>query len=271
MITIVDKIFNKTKRLFKVDIESLSAKEYFEENKRHIESRHNYDAIIDTTIEYFKKNGGTFNGFALTESSIRSFFYNLLKNKKPEYYIVELGGGQSTFFLNDLSDQINIRVVTYEHDAEWAKIVQDKLAHNKKIQIHYSPLKKLDDHFRSDIFSTPHRAKDVWDAYSENLPGRASKNYFLKNGFYDIQNESWPDKKIDGLIVDGPHGNGRSICFPLFYNLIQRGTIVMIDDYHHYPFLDDAAKVFTYEVIEQRIYKYSNKGWTVLKILAVAE
>lgn len=58
-------------------------------------------------------------------------------------------------------------------------------------------------------------------------------------------------KKIfDVVIVDGPHGVGRAKWYDKIKNNIRTGTIVLIDDFHHYAeFETELNKVFEYETI----------------------
>ena len=267
MNTLFTKAFRRLKRAAGIDAESLSKREHLRENARDVESGHNSISYVNMAIDRFKNMGGSFNGFALTESSMRSFFYNLLQINSPEYTIVELGGGQSTLFLIEISKYVNIKVFTYEHDPGWAKFLQEKVANNKNMQVFNLPIKQIDDNYRSDMFNSPQRSNEIWGKFSNYVPKELYKNLVLKNSFYEIKSNNLPEHNVDGLIVDGPHGNGRSICFPLLHNIIKNGTIVLMDDYHHYPFLDDMGKIFTYEIIEKRKYKHSNKGWVVVKVL----
>ncbi len=48
---------------------------------------------------------------------------------------------------------------------------------------------------------------------------------------------------------------------------MREGTIVLLDDYHHYPFLEDLDRLFEYEIFEKRRLVISGKGWIVLKII----
>lgn len=58
------------------------------------------------------------------------------------------------------------------------------------------------------------------------------------------------DKIFDLVIIDGPHGVGRAKWYKKILNNIKNGTIILIDDFHHYQeFEDELNKVFTYETI----------------------
>ena len=58
------------------------------------------------------------------------------------------------------------------------------------------------------------------------------------------------DRIFDLVIVDGPHGVGRAKWYSKFKDNIRKGTIVLIDDFHHYEeFEIELNKVFEYETI----------------------
>ena len=54
----------------------------------------------------------------------------------------------------------------------------------------------------------------------------------------------------DLVIVDGPHGAGRAKWYNKIKKFIRQGTIMLIDDFHHYnEFETELNKVFEYETI----------------------
>lgn len=222
--------------------------------------------LTELAMKEFKKNGGMFDGFALAESSVRCFLYHLIKRDMKSCHICEFGGGQSTLFWNILANHMNLAVTTYEHDPDWAQYLIGRV-NAEKIRIHTCELMQTDDTGRRKIFDNPFRSREMWRDVSIEVELREYKNPALMNGFYNIQSGQFPDRKVDAIILDGPHGNGRSLCFPLFYDYIENETLILLDDYHHYPFLDDLGMLFRYEIFYKRNYSHSNKGWAVLKIV----
>jgi hypothetical protein len=51
------------------------------------------------------------------------------------------------------------------------------------------------------------------------------------------------------MIVDGPHGNGRSIAFLHSIGRLQKGSYVVIDDYNHYDFVEKFQLLFKTQLI----------------------
>ena len=67
----------------------------------------------------------------------------------------------------------------------------------------------------------------------------------------DIENIQLNLKGIyDLVIVDGPHGVGRAKWYPKIKNFIKEGTIILIDDFHHYSeFETELNENFEYDLI----------------------
>ena len=224
--------------------------------------------FLDRAIANFKRKGGYFGSFALTEHSVRAFFHALLSQSQTRYSILELGRGQSTLFLRELIRAgVNITVSSCEHDKNWSDFVRDAVRDCDSIQIFGCDLRKVDDQIWDKIFSCPRMASELWNQYSTPVGKEFIKDTRMHNAFYAISKDALPHgSHLDGMIVDGPHGNGRSLSFPLFRNYLRLGTIVLMDDYHHYPFLMDMTRIFDYEILERHKHRFSNKGWALMRI-----
>ena len=65
----------------------------------------------------------------------------------------------------------------------------------------------------------------------------------------------------DLVIVDGPHGVSRADWYPKFKEFTREGTIILIDDFHHYREFGQALNEnFVYETILEYHYNYVNEG-----------
>lgn len=241
-------------------------KEYEQENIKDRQNNTFFNPVAESAIIDFKNQKGLFNDFSLAEGSVRAFLFHLLKQIKTSYHICEFGGGQSTIFWNILSNYVVIKVTTYEHDPEWAKYLQERIVNND-IQIRYCKLMQVDDDIRERLFLNPNESNQIWDSSIHDISPDQYRNPTLRGAFYNLEAEDFPTNSIDAIVLDGPHGNGRSMCFPLFFKHINPGTLILVDDYHHYPFLDDLGRLFKYDVLEERQYQNSNKGWVVLRVI----
>ena len=68
--------------------------------------------------------------------------------------------------------------------------------------------------------------------------------------FYNIKKDDL-DGYYDMVILDGPNGNGRSIAFRHLVDKVRPGTKIIVDDYHHYPFIEDCKKLLNVNIIKQ--------------------
>lgn len=245
---------------------SASMKEYEQENIKDRQNNTFFNPVAESAIIDFKNQKGLFNDFSLAEGSVRAFLFHLLKQNKTSYHICEFGGGQSTIFWNILSNYVVIKVTTYEHDPEWAKYLQERIVNND-IQIRYCKLMQVDDDIRERLFLNPNESNQIWASLRHNISPDQYRNPTLRGAFYSLDADDFPTINIHAIVLDGPHGNGRSMCFPLFFKQIMPGTLILVDDYHHYPFLDDLGRLFKYDVLEERQYQNSNKGWVVLRVI----
>ncbi|MCW8877700.1 MAG: hypothetical protein OQJ89_04035 [Kangiellaceae bacterium] len=244
-----------------------AAREYLLESQNEIDKKINYNELINNQIESFKESGGIFNGFAVAESAIRALFYNLLLDEKSKYNIIELGGGQSTLFLNQLSNQLDISLYSYEHDQEWFEKLKEMVGENDALNLNLSPLANVSDHEFTEILNSDN-GFDIWRNKSMPLAENMDKDTRAKNCFYNVSEPQLPSIDIaDVFILDGPHGNGRALAYSIFKKFIGKGTYILIDDYHHYPFLPQLQELYNVEVIVEKRYQHSNKGWVLAKVV----
>jgi hypothetical protein len=213
-----------------------------------------YETIVSALKKVISK-GGKFGKWALSESALRYFCYYLLKNNS-NIKLIELGGGQSTFFWNNLTESDTmkkqncfIEVETFEHNQAWADKLKKLTSHPR---IRSFNLKQFTEDEYNLIIENPEILFAKWDLTGKIVPKSEDNHTRIKNTFYDISlNELPGDNSLDGLIVDGPHGNGRSLVFPLFYKALKINSIILIDDFDHYPFLEDLEKLFKIKVLQK--------------------
>lgn len=214
--------------------------------------------------------GLKFGGWALSKKSIRSFCaYLFCKTNTPN--IIELGGGVSTLFWMNMKKICNplIQVKTFEHNPIWGSKL-DSLITDKTIQLKVVKIKQISDAEKNILFNDPIEASNAWLNMGKTIAADQYEDTRIKNAFYSLDNSDIDTlEPIDGLIVDGPHGNGRSIAFVLYYRFMHPGTIVLIDDFNHYDFLADLGRCFKYEILERQERKY--KSYVILRITDVAD
>jgi hypothetical protein len=84
--------------------------------------------------------------------------------------------------------------------------------------------------------------------------------------FYDIKEGDLRSNNYDLVILDGHHGHGRSVAWKILRNRLSSGCLVLIDDYDHYPFVEDFQKLFpNSKLIEQHWEPMSR--WCIYEIV----
>ena len=142
--------------------------------------------------------------------------------------VVEFGSGISTTFFKDLFNKYcnNGKIYSFDNDGKFASNI--------------SQVKRLVE--CSD--------KDFNLMFSQGKYNSSKMNYRTtppdtrqKNCFYDLSNSDIPSN-IDLVLVDGPHGNGRSFSFLHVKDKIKKGGYIVIDDFNHYDFVERLLMIF---------------------------
>jgi len=259
-------IFNKVKEILIFPLF------YFDDVSSRIwlKKKYSFYQDVERAIVHTKQQGFRFaeyffshyflrySGWALSKSSIRYFCGEVFSGREKPI-IVEFGGGASTIFWNNFSMEFSLH--SYEHDFVWFKKLNSYISNNQKITLIFSSLRQFSDTEKITLFQKCTLPSLSCNNYTDN------KDTSAKNLFYNIRPNDFPLQKIDALVLDGPHGNGRSMAFPLFRDYLKPGSIVLIDDFNHYPFLDDLSKVFEYKVIKEFKSPFKRKSWTLLRLV----
>jgi hypothetical protein len=258
---LLKKIINKIKDYPKIradyklfELEDAESKVFLEKNNKDIFLRFE---------KSLKDSNYSKNYWSISPSSLRYFIYYLeesFKNEKTN--IVEFGSGQSTMLWDKfINEEKDLKVTTYEHDKSWFDSLNKSI---KNVSLIYRDLKQIDD----DNFVNSFKLSDFiksWEKIGVKISDSEYKNTRIKNTFYDISVDDIDSLgNISGLILDGPHGNGRALAFPLLLNSLNTGTIVLIDDFDHYPFIDLMQNLFEIEILNK--CTTIRKRWILVKV-----
>lgn len=170
--------------------------------------------------------------------------------------LLELGGGQSTIFWWALLqlDVLQAEVTTLEHHEEWAEKLVQRVKDEERIRVVPQSLKQITDEEWALLFHDPLGAEQLWASLGSVVPKAQHDWYTIHNTFYgEVDQLRLPAESVDVLIVDGPHGNGRSLAYPLLCRAMKRGALVLVDDFDHYPFLNDLERVFYTEELYREV------------------
>lgn len=195
-----------------------------------------------------------------------------LDANKESTCILELGGGHSTLLWHAMNElgMLKAEVYTITHQPAQAAQLKQLVDASAFIHIHTASLKQLTDEEWESVFREPAKAAEKWPELGNIVSEDQYWHYTIRNTFYG--NEALlpvPKQSIDVFIVDGPHGNGRSLAYPLLIPYCKPDAYVLVDDFDHYPFLADLRRVTNYRELYREII--GDKRWVLLQLEAQQE
>lgn len=180
------------------------------------------------------------DGWGLSKKCLKEISEILDKIKNP--VVVEFGSGISTkFFIDYIGD--NGEIISFDHDPKYAA----KISKIKRL------VECVDDDFN---FMFENLIYDFSKMKYRTDPPHTRQ----KNCFYDIKSNDIPNK-IDLVVVDGSHGNGRSFAFLHVKNKMKKGGYIVVDDYNHYDFSEKLLKVFPNAKIVSEMTTGTKNQW----------
>lgn len=222
---------------------------------------------IEQAFVNVDKCGGEFGGWSLSKKEIRSFALHVLSTCSVPN-IVELGGGWSTLFWVFLAHLKNnfIKVTTFEHHPGWGNHLKKVVLKSPDVEVHLCSLRQISDQEWNTLFTFPAKARNTWSSMGSLVSLSECENTRIHNAFYDIPFQVFPlVKSIDAMVVDGPHGNGRSLAYPLFFECLKPDAWLLIDDIEHCSFVDDLAKLFRFKIVKKELPS-NDKRWVLLRL-----
>ncbi|MCS1352210.1 hypothetical protein [Mechercharimyces sp. CAU 1602] len=218
---------------------------------------------IEPLISQFEQSNWAKDDMQLSQSALVHICRRLEKREEP-YQFLELGGGASTLFWKTICEDgsIPVRVTTMDHRREWASLLAQNTAYREEIQIKWCALKQVNEEEWEELFSQPQRAEEKWRECGHPLKASRYDFVTINNTFY--QEIPLSCDRIDVLIVNGPHGNGRSLAFPLLYSKLDAGSLILINDFDRHPYLQDLERLYRYEEIYRDVRRYNR--WVLVRI-----
>jgi len=186
------------------------------------------------------------DGWGLSRREFELLYDELRKYPKSEnqkvYNVVEFGSGRSTEFLIDSMRDIGMHmdITSFDDSKEYAF-----KGNHLSLTLNITSLVDCEDHVFEQMFKD--RYYDSTKMKDKATPVHTRQ----KNTFYKIDKTMLPSK-VDLLIVDGPHGNGRSLAYLHCMDLLIDGSLVLIDDASHYPFYDHLKMLCETTVIAEQ-------------------
>lgn len=173
------------------------------------------------------------DGWGLSKKCFEAI-YRIVNNSNKLLNVVEFGSGISTEFLVDLiiKEDFKLKIISFDNDLKYSAKVK-----HPDLKLLIRDLVECSDEDFENQFNEKKYNKDNFKLKTTLVHTRQ------KNTFYEIKEGDLPDV-IDLMIVDGPHGNGRSIAYLHGINRLRKGSYVVIDDYNHYPFVEKMMSLF---------------------------
>ena len=179
--------------------------------------------------------------------------------------ILEFGAGYSTIFFAkwmNLNNR-NISICSFEHNSVfWDKLSKD-LKPFPYVTLHMPKLKQLSDYEYEQLFLS-NRPTGIYPRMGCPVPLELYYETRLHNTFYDIKPAKYKLDNTNLIVIDGPNGNGRSIAFPLLKQLVRLPVYCLVDDFNHYPFLEEMGKCFNFSKIFE--FDYGHDAYSFMKI-----
>ncbi len=156
-------------------------------------------------------------------------------------------------------------MITFEHNPRWAEHVKKLLAPQTQVEMIILPLCQVDEQDKERMFADRTHAFEIWQARQRNVPVTEYDNTRIPNAFYAVPPDRVPPAhSVDAIVVDGPNGSGRSLAYPLLFSALKAQALVLIDDFDHYPFVPDLARLYPFKPLIERTH--TPKHWVLLAL-----
>lgn len=196
-----------------------------------------YKELSENHLLDWKWSEATLNGWGLDPQLLSNLALYLNQANR----IIEFGSGSSTQFMLDYREKHNLDYELYSFDHNVDHAFKPALKH-KKFKLKIRELVQYEEGAMSQFLTGGKLGKKI------KVPKEHYGNTRLKNCFYNLKKNDLVGK-YDIVIVDGPNGNGRGFSYGYLKGHIDVGTIIIIDDFHHHPFLAHCNMVLNTKVV----------------------
>tara|TARA_B100000287_G_C20422066_1_gene697938 strand:+ start:162 stop:809 length:648 start_codon:yes stop_codon:yes gene_type:complete len=211
---------------------------------------------VDTTIEYPVL---CFQGMGL-DPHLLTIILTCLKSGQIKR-VLEFGSGSSTQFLLSMREKFNLdySIDSFDHDEEHCFKAQKDY---EKFELKIRKLIQYSDSEFSQIL----QGNDIPPGIE--VPVESYGKFRMKNVFYDVKDTDLTGH-YDLVILDGPNGNGRSVCFNHISKHLKKGSVIVIDDYHHHPYMQHCQKLINTRMV--RVVNFFDfhplHGYAILEVV----
>jgi hypothetical protein len=183
------------------------------------------------------------DGWGLSKQQFTQLLEIIKGSDKSELRVAEFGSGKSTeFFVDIVLENIKrLHIVSFDDNPHYA---YKNEGNHKFLNLLIRDLQECTDESYEKMFKD--RKLDKSLLYKKKTPLTSRQ----KNNFYEIKDGDL-NGVYDLMILDGPNGNGRNISYLHMVNHLDVGSVVLIDDYTHYDFVDKFSLFFDFEVLHE--------------------
>ncbi len=199
------------------------------------------------------------DGWGLSVLGFKLLLDNITENPKDKLKILEFGSGTSTkFFCDVVINKIkDLEITSFDNSPKFSyKPNPEEIFLDLKIR---TLVGCSDEDYQKQFLNKTYQENLMYDkGFDVNL--------YVRNCFYTLS-EGDLNGVYDIVVVDGPHGNGRNFSFLHIKNFVAKGTIIYIDDYNHYDFLEKATDILNCEVIYKHTEGIGSDNFVIVKII----
>jgi len=175
--------------------------------------------------------------------------------------VVEFGSGSSTGFLLSCRHTYDLEfsLDSFDHSTEYC--FKSPSSHDNFNLMIRDLVQYTDEEYLEILNSSNIPTGSLFS--KENYGDWRAKNVFYAIEEGDLAN------CYDLVVLDGPNGNGRSVAFRYLVDRVRTGTKIVIDDYHHYPFVESCKKILNVKLLK-KINKpdfHPLHGYAVLEVI----
>jgi spore maturation protein CgeB len=231
------------------------------DNSRAVEEKITQDNILKRAFE-FADSIVTHTAWSISKKALKLLIEKIGHKITG---ILEFGSGYSTLFFAKFMDlnHKNIPMYSFEHNLCFLEKLSKELQPMSFVNLLMPKLKQLSDKEYEELFISENPSK-IYPHMGRSVSVELYHHTRLHNAFYEIDLNRIKLDKINLIILDGPNGNGRSIAFPLLKDVLNLPAYCLVDDFTHYPFLDEMQKCFDISKIFE--FDYGHDAYSLMKI-----
>jgi hypothetical protein len=194
------------------------------------------------------------DGWGLSKPQLQQLLNLIEAIDKPVINVVEFGSGKSTEFLSNINLNLlkTVKITSFDDNEDYAY-----RGNSNNVDLKIRNLLECSDSDYNKMFESKSFIPSVMVKKESPLSSRQ------KNNFYEILDGDLKGV-YDLMILDGPNGNGRNIAFLHMKKHLSVDSLILIDDYTHYDFMEKLSLFFEYKVIHKNqsglINQWDNGG-----------